>query len=219
MRFAAILLSLSVWMGVSAASAEPSRPGRLEFEVTRNGSPFGVHSVVVSRAGERLQSRSSVTLRASVGPVTVYRYEHRCQETWDDAQLVALSCSTLKNGRELSVNGAVSDDALVIAGAGGEERFALGALPTTWWTRPPTNVNSLIDTETGAPMPVRITSMGRETIDVGGVSIEAERIRVQGTLAVDLWYDAQGRWVGCRFTARGQTIEYRLTSPLASAPA
>ncbi len=68
-------------------------------------------------------------------------------------------------------------------------------------------------------MRVRVTNMGRETIDVEGQRIQADRVRVQGTLTVDLWYDAQGRWVGCEFTARGQRVEYRLTTALSSAPA
>jgi len=64
-----------------------------------------------------------------------------------------------------------------------------------------------------------VTDMGRESFDVGGTQIQAQRIRVQGTLTVDLWYDTSGRWVGCSFTARGQNVTYRLASPRTSAPA
>jgi hypothetical protein len=61
-------------------------------------------------------------------------------------------------------------------------------------------------------MAVRITEHGWESISIAGRAVRAERIRVQGAIAVDLWYDERGRWVGCRFTARGQTIEYRVAT-------
>jgi hypothetical protein len=43
-----------------------------------------------------------------------------------------------------------------------------------------------------------------------GARIDARHVRMTGTLTVDLWYDASGRWVGCVFTARGQEIRYVL---------
>ncbi len=43
--------------------------------------------------------------------------------------------------------------------------------------------------------------MGRENFTLDGRTIQADRVRVQGTLTSDLWYDAEGRWVGCAFTA------------------
>lgn len=202
-----------------AAVAAPSEAGRTEFEVLRNGEPFGTHVIEVSGAGDDLRARSTVALRAGLGPLTVFRLEQTCTETWSDGVLAGLACSTLKDGRRTQVRGEVRDNRLHVSGAEGEHWFPLGAFPTSWWTRPPTGAEALIDTETGAPMQVRVTRMGRETITVGGHSVQADRIRVQGTLTVDLWYDAEGRWVGCAFTARGQNIVYRLASPRGAAPA
>lgn len=203
----------------SAAAAAPSDAGRLVFDVTRNGQPFGQHSITVSDAGDALRAQSRVALRANVGPVTVFRLEQTCSETWSNGVLAGLHCSTLKDGRRTQVRAEVQDGRLRVVGADGETFFPLGVFPTSWWTRPPTSATTMLDTETGEPMPVRVTHMGRETIEVGGRRIQAERIRVQGTLTADLWYDAQGRWVSCEFNARGQRVQYRLASPLSAAPA
>jgi hypothetical protein len=94
----------------------------------------------------------------------------------------------------------------------GTNSFPLNALPTSWWTRPRTGSMTMIDTQTGEPMRVRVANMGSEILRMGGRSVSAERVRVQGTLTVDLWYDADGRWIGCNFTARGQDIAYQLNS-------
>jgi hypothetical protein len=203
----------------NAATAAPSDAGRLVFDVTRNGQPFGQHTVIVTDAGDTLRAQSRVALRANVGPITVFRLEQTCSETWSNGVLAGLNCSTLKDGRRTQVRAEVQDGRLRVAGADSENWFPLGVFPTSWWTRPPTSATTLLDTETGQPMRVRVTHMGRETIEVAGQRIQAERIRVQGTLTADLWYDARGRWVGCELTARGQRVEYRLATPLSAAPA
>ena len=53
--------------------------------------------------------------------------------------------------------------------------------------------------------------MGSDWVETAsGALIEARHVRMTGTLTVDLWYDASGRWVGCAFSARGQDIRYVL---------
>lgn len=215
MLFAVIALLL----GPPAAQAVPNSPGRIEFEVLRNGQPFGRHVVTVTAEDGVLTARTEVALRVSAGPVTFFHYEHACSESWRDAQLLSLECSTLKQGRRFRVRAARRAEGLIVAGDGGESVFGPDLRPTSWWTRPPVGAEAMLDTETGARMPLRVTRVGAETISIAGARVEAERIRVEGALVVDLWYDTQGRWVGCAFTARGQRIEYRLISPRNGLPA
>lgn len=219
MRSLALAATLAVCLTSAGAVAAPSDAGRIEFEVLRNGQPFGRHAISVTGTDDNLRAQTEIALRAGVGPVTVFRLEQRCSETWSDGVLSGLSCSTLKDGRRTLVRAQTREGRLHVTGAEGEHWFPLGVFPSTWWTKPPASTSTLIDTETGAPIRVRVTPMGREMIEIGGRQIDAERIRVQGTLTVDLWYDAAGRWVGCSFTARGQNIEYRLASPHSAAPA
>jgi hypothetical protein len=219
MRSIALAAAAVLCFATPAATGAPSDAGRLEFDVTRNGQPFGRHTITVSSDASNLRARSDVALRVDVGPLTVFRLEQSCSETWGDGVLSELDCSTLKDGRRTRVRGELRDGRLRVVGADGETWFPLGAFPTSWWTMPPANATSLIDTETGEAMPVRVSRMGRETITVGGRSIQADRVRVRGALTVDLWYDTQGRWVACEFEARGQRVEYRLATPLSDAPA
>lgn len=204
---------------MGGATAAPSNPGRTVFEVTRNGQPFGRHTITVAQAGDDLRVQSVLALRAGLGPLTVFRMEQTCSETWTGGALTGMSCDTLKEGRRTEVRARLQDNRLRVTGAEGEIWFPRGAFPTSWWTQPPLDATTMIDTETGAPRSVRVSRMGRETIEVGGQHIEADRIRVAGTVTADLWYDLSGRWVRCTFTARSQRIEYTLTSPLSGAPA
>jgi len=54
--------------------------------------------------------------------------------------------------------------------------------------------------------------LGRDTIIVAGEALETTHYRLKSDLNVDLWYDDQSRWVKLLFNARGQQIEYVLTS-------
>lgn len=210
----AALLSLA-FVSISApAFAAPSAPGRLEFEVLRQGQPFGRHTVTVSEVNGALVAESQARLRATLGPVAVFRYEQTCRETWRDGALQDLACTTQRNNRRTNVVAAPNAGAMRVTARGVETAFPLTAMPSNWWSKPPASVREFINTETGTRMPVRITRIGRETYN----GIDAERVRVQGTLTLDLWYDDAGRWVGCVFTTQGQRIEYRLVSPVSQAP-
>jgi hypothetical protein len=202
-----------------SAFAAPSSAGRLEFEVLRNGQPFGRHVISVAAQSGGYGVRSEIELRVGAGPLTLFRYEQNCTETWRADGLTGLDCSTLKEGRRTIVHAETVGETLRVRRARGERDLPRDIWPTSWWTKPPIGAEILLNTETGVNTPMRVTRIGEESIDVGGQRIRAERIRVQGTLTADLWYDERGRWVGCAFTARGQRVTYRLISPLAAAPA
>lgn len=199
------------------AFAEPTSPGRIEFEVLRNGQPFGRQAVVVRRAGGGFIAETSAELEARVGPVRLFSYEHRCREAWSNGRLQELSCSTSKNGRRSAVAGAAGDEGFFVLQPQAAV-FATDVMPTSWWRRPPLSTREMLNTETGESLPVRVFVVGRERITIGGRAIMAERIRVQGTHTLDLWYDEAGRWVNSAFTIDGQSMTYRLLTPPSDAP-
>jgi hypothetical protein len=204
---------------VGPSSATPSTAGRVEFEVLREGQPFGRQSVTVSQADGAMTVQTAADLQASFGPISLFHYQQTCRETWRAGALADLDCSTTKNGQRIHVEAALVSDGLKVTGAKGETMFPAGAAPTTWWTRPALASYDMINTETGARLAVRVTSLGRETIEAGGARIPAEHIRVTGSLTVDLWYDDAGHWVGCAFSASGQHMTYKLLTPVAGGPA
>lgn len=205
-------------VALSAPSMAATEPGHVQFEVMREGHSFGRQAVTVSMRNGELVAETSATLHAGLGPVTLFSYTQRCSESWRDGALTSLQCATRQNGRAKSVQGRLANGSLQMNGTAGSVVFSAGTLPTSWWTRPPLSTREMINSETGARLPVRVTLIGRETIVANGVRIQADHIRVQGTLAVDLWYDDQGHWVGCAFTAQGQRMTYRLLTPPAAGP-
>jgi hypothetical protein len=173
----------------------------------------------VVREGEALKARSESRLSAKAGPITVFRFEQTCDETWANGVLQDMRCTTLKDGKTINVSIDRTGEGLQVRAPGaGSGLVSAEAMPTSWWTRASVSGADLIDTQDGKRLPAAVTRVGRETIDVGGVQVATTRYRVKGTLTADLWYDDAGRWVRCAFKARGQSVEMRLKSPLDSAP-
>lgn len=195
-----------------------SHPGRVEFEILREGHHFGHQAVAVVLENGQLAAKSQADLRAALGPVTLFNYTQRCDEIWREGALVNLSCATRQNGRGQTVQASLAGDRLEVHGVSGRATFPAGVLPTSWWTRPPLNTSVMLNSQNGARLPVRVTFLGHDTLQIQGQRIAADHIRVQGTLSVDLWYDAQGHWVSCAFAMLGQHFTYRLLTPPADGP-
>lgn len=205
------------------ALAEPKSPGRIEFEVFHDGQPFGRQAVSVTKVDGKLIAESSADLKAKIGPVTIFTYAQTCRETWSGDRLAGLSCSTTKGGKKIAVEGKPEGGAIHVASTGkrtsAKAAFPIDAIPTAWWSKPKLGKYDMINVETGEALPVVVMLVGRETRDIGGKKIEADHIRVSGTLTVDLWYDDAGRWIDCAFKASGQKMTYRLVTPIHEAPA
>jgi len=197
---------LMVAGGLVALSLAPpalgDTPGDVAFDVYRNGSPFGQHVVRFDdQADGSLQVMVDIELRVGFGPLTVFRYEHEAEEIWVEEDLVSLSASTLKDGERVQVRLTRSDT---------RDEGLAGLVPSSHWSGYPPGLPAALNTETGEPMPVEIEEFGIESIRTEAGQIDARRIRMTGSVVVDLWYDLNGRWVGCAFSVRGQDIEYRL---------
>jgi len=204
-------------------SAQPASAGRVEFEVFHDGQPFGTQAVTVTKVNGKFIAESSADLKAKIGPLTVFTYRQTCREEWNDERLATLSCSTTKGGKKIDVEGKPEGEKIHVTNTGKKATakavFPIEAIPTAWWSKPRLGKYDMINVETGQALPVDVTHVGRETRDIGGRKIEADHIRVSGTLTVDLWYDDAGRWIDCAFKASGQKMTYRLVSPLYEAPA
>lgn len=185
---------------VSLSSADAETPADIRFEVYRNNSRMGEHAVAFSRteAGD-LRVDVDIDLAVRLGPIPVFRYQHDATEFWRDGELVAIQAATFSDGEWSRWQ----------AGLNATGGVALSDLPpSSHWTRYDPTTAAILNTETGEPMAVEIVSLGVEEFPTATGQVEAERIRMTGTLTVDLWYDAEGNWVGCEFEARGQRIRY-----------
>lgn len=187
--------------------------GTIAFDVFRGDSRFGTHILRFEENGDELRVTTDVELRVRIGPLTVFRYEHDAVEVYEGGRLTRIDSTTLKDGEQLSVS--LSRNGDVFSGQGFDEEgnrqpvsLPASLMPSSHWAGYAPGLDTVINTETGREMPVTITELGMTNIEVGGRQIEARHIRLEGSLTLDLWYDANGEWVRSLFSARGQDITY-----------
>ncbi len=188
------------------------KPGDVvKFDVLRKGQPFGTHIVRFEQnsAGD-LVVRTDVSLKAGLGPVTLFRYTLSATETWRDGELVALTGWVNDDGRKGNVAAERAGGQLIVNGTKFSGRAPPGILPTSHWNYKQTRASQLLSTEDGEVINVTVTRQGTERIIAGGKTVTADRYRLDSNIDVDLWYDSEGRWLKLAFEARGQSIEYVL---------
>ena len=215
MRLVFVAAAAALIAGPALASIQP---GRTEFEVTRNGEPFGRHVVTVARTGDGFTAEVAIDLVAKLGQITAFSYSHRCTERWSAAGLMALDCTDREGRKTKNARATREGDRLAIRGSGFTGTLDARILPSSWWNDDFLTQSSVIDTRTGRELPLRIQRVGVESVRTASGPVRATRYRVEGTLATDIWYDEAGRWVKLSFTTQGQTIVYRKVTPVAGAP-
>ncbi|MAP95514.1 MAG: hypothetical protein CMK07_11225 [Ponticaulis sp.] len=210
-----VSITLASWGAVSVAQAEswtPSDGEVLKFDVLRKGKPFGYHTVEFDRDGDTLNVTNDIELKVSFGPIRAFYYKHDSVEAWADGKLVSMEGSTRKDGDDLQLDVDQTDQGLDINGSSYDGSVSAEMIPSSHWNKAQMAADQIFSSEDGSLLDIDVTYVGEEEITAAGETLTADRYTMASELSVDLWYDKSGRWVKCAFEARGETIEYVLTS-------
>lgn len=183
----------------------------IDFTVLRKGKPFGRHMLTFDRApsGE-LTVTTDVDLQVKFGPITAFKYRLDSVEEWADGQLIALTGKSNSDGRRGKVSATKSQGELIVESSEYDGVLPLTTIPSSHWNRLQVYQDQMLSTETGEVLDIAVELIGDDTVTVAGEPIAATHYRLSSDLTVDLWYDAQSRWVKLAFQVRGQDIEYVL---------
>lgn len=176
------------------------------FEILRKGDPIGFHAVNVEETPDGARVETRIRMKVKFGPVTLFRYEHDARELWRDGALQSLTSRTDNNGRKMELEVNREGDVLVVEGQDYQGEAPADAIPSSYWNKAIVDTRFLLNTQTGAVIPVTKESLGATRAPNGA---EADHYRLTGSVALDLWYDDR-RWVGADFVVRGERLRYRL---------
>lgn len=203
-----VLASAAAWAAMPHAVTAGGRP--VEFMVLRNGRDIGRHRIAFERDGEDLLAAIDVELAVGFGPLTFYRYRHENRERWRAGRFVGFASRTDDNGTRFAVRAERGADGILVEGADGRFTAPEDAWPTTYWYPGFLDRSAWIDTQFGRLRRARVAPAGQGVVTVGGRQTSATRFRLEGDLALELWYRDQ-RWVGLEATAPdGSALFYRL---------
>ena len=209
------LASISIMLAaiMAPAFAQDWKPGdgdRLVFDVFRDGSKFGTHTVAFSQSGDALTVDSDVELKVTLGPLTLFHYVHDVTERYSAGRLVSLAARTKRDGKWKQLTASATEGGMKVVGAAFRGVLGGAVIPSTHWNIAEMKQPAMFSTETGAMLPITVTDMGLERVKTGEGMIEARRYVVKSEITASFWYDASGRWVKCAFEAQGSQIDYVL---------
>ena len=198
----------------SAANPGPVVPAldrQWNFRVLLDGEEIGWHRYVVRGDGESTEVESRAQFDVRFLFLNAYRYRHEARERWRGACLDELESRTETNGTVEEVAALTRDSALVVAGPSGDARLPGCVMSFAYWDPRILRAARLLNSQTGALLPVRVDEHGTERVSVAGRSVYATRHRLSAPdLQIDLWY-ADGRWVALEApTPGGRLLRYEL---------
>lgn len=206
------ILLLAVALPWAAFAGMPASAQSYDFQVLRNGTPIGHHRVTVRSEGQRSEVEVDIELRVTAaGFLTLYRYLHRSREVWEDDRLVSLQSTTDNDGRQEYLNAQAVADGLQVEGSRYRGLLPAGTMPTSYWHQDFVRRPTIMDSQNGRPLNLRIRPQQYELASAARDEVPAQRYDLSGDVELNLWYGRDGRWVKAAFTARdGSRIEYLL---------
>lgn len=210
-RRSLMLAAPALLTGRGSLAAVPAG-NRIAFAVTRNDSPIGTHTLSFARDGGDVRVSIAIDFAVRILGITAFRYTHRNTELWRGDRLLSIASTTDNNGTPLSVKARANGSGIEVEGTDSGRYVApIEAISTSYWHGAFLR-GQKIDTQGGKLLTTTLRRIGEETIPVAGQQVAATRWRIDGDLALDIWYDAAGTWSRLRFINNGATILYSRTA-------
>ncbi|RQW81680.1 MAG: hypothetical protein EHM62_04805 [Methylococcus sp.] len=212
---AALLLS----GGIAGASGEPgtltghSDPQEWNFQVFLNDDPIGFHNFRLNPLENGYELQTEAEFKVKVLFVTAYQYQHENVETWRNGCLERIEARTNDNGDQLEVVGRRDTRGFDLAATGSSDSLDSDCVRTfAYWDLAALRDTRLLNSQTGAYQPVDVDLVGRESIEISGRQVAADRYSLEAEgLDLDLWYSPEGEWLALTSTVeKGRQLRYKL---------
>ncbi|OHC74168.1 MAG: hypothetical protein A3G18_08270 [Rhodospirillales bacterium RIFCSPLOWO2_12_FULL_58_28] len=180
-----------------AASLPP--PHDLNFTVMREGDAIGTHVMKFRQNGDVLNVDIVTDVAVKLAFITVYRFEHKGVEGWNNGNLLVTSTVSNDDGTNHVLKAQAEGDQLVVNGNGEVHKTPVGIMPASLWNPEIVKHNVLLNTLHGKHMKVTVDDLGDESVTVKGASVAARHYVINGELERELWFDKAGTLVQVRF--------------------
>jgi hypothetical protein len=187
------------WLLLAAlvSGAAPAWGKTWSFRVLLDDREIGTHRFTLTERGTERELVSEASFRVRFLGFNAYRYRHKATERWREGCLNSLVSRTDDNGKSHAVEWRTPGECVM--------SFA-------YWNPAVLGARQLLNAQTGEIEPVKVSALGEERIDVRGLTVPAQRYRINGRkLAIDLWYGEDQEWIALETTVGGKRrLRYRL---------
>jgi hypothetical protein len=183
------------------------------FDVYLDQSKIGQHTF--SFKDNHLSSKAKFNVKVLF--IQAYQYDHQSDEQWQGDCLQNLVAHTVENKAAFRVNGQLAEDKFIVNDGKATYSLPVCSMTFAYWNPKILTQTQLLNPQNAEWLDTHISKLGLDSIEVKGKKIEANRYRIDGTLAgkqklkIELWYTADNDWVALRSTTpEGYIINYKL---------
>lgn len=201
---------LACALAASSAAAAPASDST--FSVFLDDKPIGEHRFSIGGTEDARSVVSEASFTVKLLGLTVYRYRHRAVEKWRGDCLSELTATTDDDGKASRVRTEAEADGLAVVTDAGRQALKGCVMSFAYWNLAIQRQPRLLNAQTGRSESVQVSRAGGGTVEVRGRQVAATRWRIDGPAQpIDVWYSAQGEWVGLDSTVDGgRKLIYRL---------
>lgn len=185
------------------------------FQVYVDAKAIGFHEFRVHQQGDQQVLSSVAEFEYKLMFVTLYRYQHRNEEVWQDGCLSRIESSTDANGKDYAVAGEQNADGFKVDGSKGSAILPDCVMSFAYWNQEFLQATQLLNTQDGDYMDVEVTEPTSELLLIQGQPVATQRYQLKAKkLNLDLWYSQQGEWLALQSQYdNGRTLRYELLTP------
>lgn len=213
-----LLLSATTFLLILSPSANAVVPdsNKIIFQILRNGNAFGTHKVVFDKnAQDQMVVSIDINMDFSIGPVTLFNYDHVNEEVWEGDQIVSLNSQTDDDGDDYNVNATWDDEKVRVTVNKDMFEAQRDVYSTSYWNPVTVQSDKLLNTQKGTIENITVKELPIEEIVVAGETRRAQPYEIEANVPIKIWYDVKTRqWVGLEFKVRGSQLSYKRLNPV-----
>lgn len=200
-----------------AASGQPARlltppPAvvQLNFQAHWKNTPVGSYTFVITPSvdGRRMSVSHAFTIRVKIAFVTMFRYEHRVEESWQDGCLQELTAETSEGEGTVRIHARHAGAGIAIEGPNGLGTAPAALFTTTCAWHPAFILQDrVLDVSDGGIVPLAVKPLGGASVVIDGDESEADRYAFTSPyLSGVLWYRPGATLVRAEFEKKGHRV-------------
>ena len=178
------------------------------------GGRVGELVIAFERFGEDTRVRNYIDVDARIFAHSLFRFRHASEEHWHKDTLVGFSGETVDNGRHRVVKVTLGKTTFHVDGKGGPYEVSRQTPLLSAWCETSIWGPQVIEPTKGRIKAVTAQLIsGNELRMPSGRVPQAKRLRLDGELQAEIWYDPRGLMIFARFPVKGGTtgtIELRV---------
>src|SRR6202047_1807805 len=195
MRTIALSLTLLALPVVPAGANNPAAATKNHwvFDIVRGNDKIGTDTIDIERQNDTTTIKIKKDVSVKVMFSEAYRYEHSCNETWKNGQLVAFKSRTNDNGTKHSIDVTAAPDKLSMDADGKRSDLPKTVAPASLWGKDAIHQFDAFNPDTGKPLSIEVTDLGNEALTIHGVTHQTQHYKIADTLSGDfareVWFD------------------------------